>query len=222
MESIYKWDHSHLSGVFATGLVLLFLPTMLVVANRSKRKGREYYTQLLAGRCGGVFPRAAWEFRSSWNLFGLPLVHVRVGDRFSILKPPVKAWVAIGERAIGGLFAFGGLAIAPLSIGGLSLGALSFGGVSIGIIGLGGITLGGWALFGGLAVGWQAFGCIAIAWSTAAGSIALAHDFAAQPNAFFRCAEFINHHWLWLNLFWMIPFLVQWLVLRRARKTREN
>lgn len=137
----------------------------------------------------------------------------------------------MGNSAIGGLFACGGLAIAPLSIGGLSIGLLSFGGLAVGIVALGGIALGIWPLFGGLLIGWQAFdGCFAIGWNAAVGMFALAHDFAlgrfvlaAQanneiarqlilPNSFFRFAEFINRHWLWLNLFWVVPFFVQWRV----------
>lgn len=169
-------------------------------------------------------------------MFGLPLVHIRIGDRFSLLKRPVKAWIALGDRAIGGLFAFGGRAIAPVSIGGFSLGVLSIGGLSAGILTVGGIALGVWA-FLGLAVGWQAVGCVAIAWNAAAGNMALAHDFAhgsiayatqantpiAQQffefNSFYHSALFIlgNYHWLWLNLLWIVPFLVRWRVACKSR-----
>jgi hypothetical protein len=175
------------------------------------------------------------------SLFGLPLVHIRIGDRFAILKKPVKAWVAVGNSAVGGFFACGGMAIAPLSLGGLSIGVLSLGGLSVGIFAFGGIALGVWALFGGLALGWQAFdGCFAIAWSAAVGVFALAHDFALghfaiavqannevarrfiEPNLFFRGAEFVNHHWLWLNLFWVIPFFVLWRISLRAKPAKQN
>ena len=230
-------DRSYLSGLFASSLVVLFLPTIFILSFASARRGREFYSRILAQEYAGVFPKPAWEYRSHSSLFGLPLVHIRIGDRFAILKKPVKAWIAVGNSAIGGLFACGGLAIAPLSIGGLSIGLLSFGGLAVGIVALGGIALGIWPLFGGLLIGWQAFdGCFAIGWNAAVGMFALAHDFAlgrfvlaAQanneiarqfilPNLFFRCAEFVNRHWLGLNLLWIVPFFIQWRVNASKRQ----
>ena len=239
-------DRSFLPGLLGTCGVLIFLPTIFILGITSGRKSRPYYSRILAQEYAGVFPKPAWEYRSRLKLFGLPLVHIRIGDRFAILKNPVKAWIAVGNAAVGGLFACGGLAVAPLSLGGLSVGILSLGGLSIGMFALGGIALGVWALFGGLAIGWQAVGCIAVAWNAAAGDIALAHDFAvgcfartvqagsetalqwgqrlqfSQANFCFRSAEFINNHWLWLNLFWVIPFFIQWLVSRRSGSAKPN
>ena len=229
-------DHSFLSGLFATGLLLIFLPVILVLGMTSARRGRHVYSQILAQQYAGIFPKPAWEYRSQSTLFGLPLVHIRIGDRFAVLKKPVKAWVAVGHSAVGGLFACGARAIAPVSVGGLSLGVLSFGGLAVGGVALGGIALGVWPLFGGLMAGWQAFdGCFAIAWSAAVGEFALAHDFALghfvlaaqannevarqfiEPNLFFRCARLINHHWLWLNLFWIVPFFVLWRIAQKSK-----
>ncbi|HEV2435884.1 MAG TPA: sigma-70 family RNA polymerase sigma factor [Verrucomicrobiae bacterium] len=233
-------DRSFLTGLLATCGVLIFLPTIFILGIASGRKSRSYYSRMLAQEYVGVFPKPAWEYRSRLALFGLPLVHIRIGDRFAILKKPVKAWIAVGNAAMGGLFACGGLAIAPLSLGGLSIGILSLGGLSAGIFALGGIALGVWALFGGLTIGWQAVGCFAVAWNAAAGTFALAHDFALgqfawaaqadneiarqflMPNLFRRSAEFLNNHWLWLNLFWLIPFFIQWLVSRRAGAFSKN
>ena len=234
-------DRSYLSGLFATGLVLIFLPTAFALGIGAARKSRGHLSRILAQEHAGIFPKPAWEYRSRLNLFGLPLVHIRIGDRFAVLKKPVTAWIAVGNSAVGGLFAFGGMAIAPLSLGGLSIGVLSVGGLSIGIFALGGIALGIWTFFGGLLVGWQAFGgCITIAWNAAMGDFALAHDFALghfacaaqanndiakqfiEPNLFFRCAQFINRHWLWINLFWIVPFFVQWLVIACKRRSQER
>jgi len=233
-------DHSDLSGLFATILVLIFLPLFWALTP-SRRSQLEYCARILAQEYSGVFPKPAWEYRSKLNLLGLPLVHIRVGDRFGILKEPVKAWIAIGGRAIGGLFAFGVLAIAPVSIGGLAIGVLSIGGLAVGAAALGGIALGVWPLFGGLIIGWQAFGgCFAVAWNAAAGAFALAHDFALgrfayaaqanneiarqfiESNFFARCAQFINEHWLWLNLLWAIPFFVQWRISRRNKRVDQG
>ena len=230
-------DRSYLSGLFATGLVLIFLPTMIAFVIASSRKRREYYSKVLAEEYGGVFPKPAWEYRSKLILFGLPLVHIRIGDRFDLLQKPVTAWIAVANYAVGGLFAFGGLAIAPLSIGGLAIGGLSFGGLSLGVFVFGGIALGVCA-FGGLALGWQAFGCLAIAWNAAAGDFAVAHDFALgrlahaaqanndlarqfiESNSFSRCAQFIDHHWLWINLLWIVPLFIQWQVTARHKQQK--
>lgn len=229
-----QMDRSQVSGLFACCLVLIFVPTIFFLGITSWRKSRQYYSRVLEQEHGGVLPRPAWEFQSTMELLGLPLVHIRIGDRFAVLRKPVKAWIAVGNNAIGGLFAFGGSAIAPISIGGFSLGLLSLGGFAGGVIALGGIAVGIWTLFGALAIGWQAFnGCFSIAWNAAVGMFALAHDFAlgkfvfaAQanneaatrcifPNPLFRCAEFIVRHWYWLNLLWIGPFFVMWRIARK-------
>ena len=232
-------DRSFLSGLFASILVLIFLPTILVVAIASGRKSREYYERILAEEYAGVFPKPTWEYRTKTELFGMPLVHIRAGDRFSVLKKPVKAWIAVGERAIGGLFAMGAFTIAPLSMGGFSIGILSLGGLSAGVFAFGGISVGIWSLFGGLTMGWQALtGCFAFGWDAAVGYFSVAHNYAlghiayaAQANNeaanqyigsnwFFHCSQFINRHWIWLNVFWIFPFFVMWLVARRAKQAK--
>src|SRR5436190_10035799 len=116
-----------------------------------------------------------FEYRSRASLLGLPLVHIRL--RGGLARGPVKAWIAAGDSAIGGLFAFGGLALAPISFGGFAAGLLTFGGCGIGILSLGGFSLGVWAL-GGFALGWQAIGGCAVGWSAAQGGVAVAHHIA--------------------------------------------
>jgi RNA polymerase sigma factor (sigma-70 family) len=233
-------DRSFLSGLLATCLILIFLPTMAILVIASSRKSRRYFSQVLTQEYGGVFPKPDWEYRSQAQFLGLPLVHIRFGDRFAILKKPVKAWIAVGHVAMGGFFAFGAAAIAPISVGGFSLGLLSLGGLAVGGVALGGIAVGIWPLFGGLLIGWQAFnGCIAFGWSAAVGMFSFAHEYAlgqfahaAQANneiarqiifanPFFRCAEWIIRHWHWLNLIWIVPFFVMWRMARR-RSSLEN
>jgi len=230
-----------LAGLLAGCLALVFIPTMLAVTVASNKKARQYYRHILAEDFHGVLPAPAWEYRSRATLFGLPLVHIRAGDRFAILRPPVKAWIAVGHSAFGGLFAMGGLAIAPIAVGGLSIGLLSFGGLAIGGVCLGAMAVGIWPVFGALIIGWQAFnGCFALGWNAAVGVFAWAHDFAlgqfvsaAQANSdparefvfrngFFQAAEFIHRHWIWLNLFWVLPFTAMWAVARRRPQATGN
>jgi hypothetical protein len=234
-------DQSYLSGLFAGCLVVIFVPTIFILAFGSARKDRGYHTRLLEQEYNGVFPKPAWEYRSKATVFGLPLVHIRAGDRFAVLKKPVKAWVAVGHTAIGGLFALGAGTIAPISVGGLSIGLVSVGGLAVGGVCAGGIALGVWPVFGGLLIGWQAFnGCFALAWNAAVGLVALAHDYAlgrfahaAQANSdiarevifrnqFFGLAEFVGRRWIWLNLLWIGPFFVMWRLARKRRHQPEN
>jgi len=237
-----RLDPSHLSGLFACTLVVIFVPTIFILTSASARKNRQYHSRVLAQEYRGVLPEPGWEYRSKATLFGLPLVHIRAGDRFAVLKKPVKAWVAVGHTAIGGLFALGAGAIAPIAIGGLSIGLVSLGALAFGGICGGGIALGACPVFGALLIGWQAFnGCFAIAWNQAVGMFSLAHDYAlglfvhaAQanteaarqvifPNPLFRCAEFTTRHWIWLNILWIIPFaVIGWLSRNRARQTRNH
>jgi hypothetical protein len=236
-----RMDPSHLSGLFACTLVVIFVPTIFTLMAASARENRHYLSRILEQEYFRVLPKPAWEYRSKASLFGLPLVHIRAGDRFAVLRKPVKAWVAVGYRAIGGLLAFGVLTIAPISVGGLSIGVVSLGALALGGICAGGIALGGWPVFGGLLIGWQAFnGCFTIAWNQAVGMGSLAHDYAlglfahaAQanndiareiifPNPIFRLAEFTTRHWIWLNLLWIVPFSVMWWIARKRGRQPEN
>jgi len=224
---------------FCQTIIVYFLTIFgFIVASLPAR--RRYLAGLLANQYAGNFPPAAYEYRSRWSLFGLPLVHIRLGDRFDMLRGPVKAWIAAGSsHAVGVIFASGGIAIAPVSFGGIAIGLLPFGAIGLGLVSLGAISLGVWS-FGGLAVGWQACGGCAIAWNAAMGGLAFAHDFAdggiayaaqantkavaqfLQQNLFFRCAQLVSNHAFWLILFSAIPVTLQSRLAARARRRREQ
>ncbi len=188
----------------------------------------------LAEEHHGAFPPAAFEYCSKLSFLGLPLLNIRLGDRFDVLRGPVKGWIAVGNCAVGGVFAFGGVVAAPICIGGIALGLLSMGGMSIGAGVLGGLAAGGYAM-GGIAVGWEAMGGCAFAWQAATGGFAFAHDFAvgyiahaAQANneaayrfltdgTFPRIAQFVMRHPFWLNLLWIAPLLIQWRLVARRK-----
>jgi RNA polymerase sigma factor (sigma-70 family) len=165
-----------------------------------------------------AFPR--WEYRSRFELLGLPFIHIRFGSpsRASWKRPAVKAWIAVSDAfAVGVLFAYASVAIAPISIGACAVGILAYGAMGVGVLGIGGFGFGIWC-FGAFAVGWQAFADTAIAWNAAAGGqYAVAHDFAAatsataihandplaihviESNPFFRFIwTWLRPHFLWL------------------------
>ena len=223
--------------LFSQVIVIYFL-TISFFGFRSLAGRRRYLAEILAKDYAGNFPPAAYEFRSRVSLFGLPLLHIRLGDRFDVLRGPVKAWIAIGSsHAVGVIFASGGIAVAPLSFGGIAIGLLPFGAIGMGLISLGAISLGVWS-FGGLAIGWQTNSGVGIAWNAALGGLAFAHDFAlggsahaAQANTelaeqffrqswFFRAGKFISDHGLWM--IFVIPMILQSRIAARARRQREQ
>jgi RNA polymerase sigma factor (sigma-70 family) len=202
------------------GLVAAYVGAAIrlgVTANEMLRKLRQERDVLGAITAA----RPAWEYRSRLELLGLPLVHFRFSN-WATGRAPVKAWIAGGDFAFGVLFAFGGLAIAPMSIGGIAIGLMPWGGLAAGLFAVGGFALGGWA-FGGFALGWQAYGGLALAINAALGGMAIARDFAlggvahaAQANNenaaqfikghfFFQQMLVLSHYIGWLNLLWLIP-----------------
>jgi RNA polymerase sigma factor (sigma-70 family) len=225
--------------LFSQSVVIYFL-TLATFFLSTLRARQRYLTAVLREQHAGQIPKAAFEYRSRWSLFGLPLIHVRIGDRFDVVRGPVKAWIAIGSsHAVGVIFASGGLAIAPVSFGGIAIGLLSFGGISFGIFSLGAIALGYWA-YGAFCVGWQIYCGCGFALHTAAGGLVMARDYAiggvahaAQANTeiasdyvqqgfFFRMARTINNHGFLLMLAWIVPMLLQARIVARARRREQT
>lgn len=111
-----------------------------------------------------------YEYKSKTALFGMPLVHINLGQGFPLCK--AKGVIAIGNYARG-LVAIGGLAVGLLAIGGVSLGLIALGGFVVGLLALGGIAVGAVALgaiafgvvtIGSIAFGVYARGAIAMEW----------------------------------------------------------
>jgi RNA polymerase sigma factor (sigma-70 family) len=213
-------DHPRL---FAWSLAVLGFGSILVflaIVCRSLARTREFAASP---------PVRLWEYSSPLVILGLPLVHIRIGGP----REAVKAWFAAGGFAVGGLFAFGGLAIAPFSVGGIAIGLLPWGGMAIGLLAMGGLAVGGW-VFGGVAVGWKAYGACAIAWRAAVGAAALAHDFAlggiaqaaqagnaaaetyVKSSEFFHSVTWLSQYAGWLNLLWVLPMLLWWRMAARS------
>jgi len=122
------------------------------------------------------------EYRSRASLFGLPLVHIRL-QAPDQLAGPVCAWIAVGDRAFGVLFALGAIAVGGVSIGTVSAGVISVGAVSLGFLSMATLAFGLFAL-GAVGIGVWAVGAYAIGWTAAySGVIAMAHDYALAPVA---------------------------------------
>jgi hypothetical protein len=131
------------------------------------------------------------EYKSRIFLAGIPLLHFRFGTPEQGDKP-VFGWVAGGDVAYGLLFAWGGVAIAPISVGIVSLGVLSVGAVGVGLMGLGTIGI-GIVGFGASAIGYKAYGSFsALGWDSAFTGIgfSVAKNAAIGPFSF---AQQINN-----------------------------
>ena len=220
-------------GIVFMGAVITFLVSVLVNMITTNAERKRYYTRILSDDHGGVFPKPAFEYRSRATFLGLPLVHIRFGDRFDALKKPVKAWIAVGNFAIGGLIAFGGIVAAPFGVGLFSFGLLPFAGIAIGLVPVGGIAIGGWT-YGALAIGWQSLGCFSLALDTAAGNIAIARKYAMGnlaiaahvnstapenilPGWYVKGGEFIQRYSLWINFIWIVPLFIQARIVAKQK-----
>ena len=146
---------------------VLVVVALTVWMRRSLRKIAPTGDRPRAVQCRLLAP--LFEYRSKLTLFGLPLVHIRL--RGGLERGPVKAWIAGGDSAIGVIFAFGAVAIAPDQLRRLRCRSFDAGRFCDWSGVFGRVQLGSWAI-GGMAVGWQAFGGCAIAWLAAHGGVA--------------------------------------------------
>ncbi len=124
------------------------------------------------------------EYKSRFTFLGLPLVHAKFAMPEAGEKPAV-GWIAAGDRAYGLIFAWGGFAVAPISVGIVSFGFLSVGAVGFGLIAMGTVGVGILAI-GASAIGYNAFGSIsALGWESAFSPVfSIAKDAAIGAVAY--------------------------------------
>jgi RNA polymerase sigma factor (sigma-70 family) len=189
------WDHRLLMAVLTQVIVTGFIVFWPIALMWTMRRMRELRTseRRLHPECfqdaRDQVGSANGEYRSKLTLFGVPLVHIRFSSP-DVGEPPVFGWFAGGDRAYALLFAWGGLAVAPISVGAVAVGLLAVGSLSVGIISLGTVSVGLFAV-GCASVGVRAYGWLsAVGWDTAAGGgFGLAQNAAAAPVAFAKHAN---------------------------------
>jgi hypothetical protein len=127
-----------------------------------------------------TWERRSMTYRSSFELLGLPFIHVSTSRvENGVWKRGVaRGWIAVGDVAFGVL----------ASVGGAAFGGIAIGGLSIGVAALGGLALGGYVL-GGLALGYLATGGLALGMKGALGGAAIAKEFALGGLAIARHAN---------------------------------
>jgi RNA polymerase sigma factor (sigma-70 family) len=124
------------------------------------------------------------EYKSRLTFLGVPLVHVKFAMQEAGEKPAV-GWIAAGHKAYGLLFAWGGIAVAPISVGIITGGIISVGAVGFGLVGMGTIGIGLFAM-GATAIGYKAYSSMSsLGWESAfSGSFSIAKEAAIGPIAY--------------------------------------
>jgi RNA polymerase sigma factor (sigma-70 family) len=246
-DSLIKTNPSLFAGLM-TGLILGYPLALVPFCIWFYRAVKSLALELPPAEVVTRPQNPVWEYRSRFQLLGLPFIHLRTGGWQSgrpvkELKP-VKAWIAADDAfAFGVLFAYGAVAVAPVSIGACAIGLFSYGAMAVGAVAVGGFGFGIWA-FGVFAFGWQVSGGCAIAWNIASGGqYAIAHHFALGPtahaaqannefvrhlvksNPFFQVCWMIMPYFFWLMWVWAIPIMismiVQWRVIARRKAGRN-
>ncbi|MBU2918700.1 sigma-70 family RNA polymerase sigma factor [Psychrosphaera sp. F3M07] len=159
------------------------------------------------------------EYKSKIKLFGAPLFHFQFGTPEDNYKP-AYAWVAGGSKAYGLLFAWGGLAVAPISVGIVSFGIVTVGSIGIGLIGIGTVGI-GLVGMGASAIAYKAYGAFsALGWESAlSNGFSIANDAAIGPIAHANltntkeAAEIINLAFVDQSHQWFLAFIAVIIII---------
>ncbi|HEY7885603.1 MAG TPA: sigma-70 family RNA polymerase sigma factor [Cellvibrionaceae bacterium] len=176
--------------LLSQGLVLSFCAAYLALLVYMLRAGPRLRAQARRDNpdaFANEYDRAGSKRRdvvSRISLLGVPLYHIKLGIT-EYGEKPAFGWLAGGDRAYGLLFAWGGLAVAPISVGIVSVGLISIGALGFGLLVAGTVAVGALG-FGASAMAYKAYGSMtALGWESAfSGGFAVAIDAAVGPIAF--------------------------------------
>lgn len=178
------------------------------------------------------------EYKSRLALLGFPLVHAKFGMPEEG-DPPAVGWIAAGDRAYGLLFAWGGYAVAPVSVGIVAIGLIGVGAIGLGPIAIGTVGIGLLAM-GASAIGFKAYGSLsAMGWESAfSPAFSIAKEAAIGPVAFANevnnelAASITNlstvdqsHAWILGMMAILVIVPVVWwshVVRKKMRKAKEK
>lgn len=226
--------YAAISQLVVFGMVLSFIVVvirMLRGMRKLRAEERLFNPQAFQGEADQIGAKQR-EYKSRFCLAGIPLLHFRFGMPEQGDKP-VVGWIAGGDYAYGVLFAWGGIAIAPVSVGIISVGLISVGAVGIGLFGLGTIGIGVIG-FGASAIGYKAYASFsAFGWNSAFSGIgfSIANEAAIGPFAFAKhinnekAGEMVNltimgQSYLWILA--MIALLVIVPAVLHSNKVRQR
>lgn len=186
-RALFAWLSQALVLAFIVGWPLVLMRVMRAMRVLRSTERREHPECFRDPR--DQVGSSAGEYRSRLTLLGVPLVHARFSSPDEG-EPPVFGWFAGGDRAYGLLVAWGGYAVAPISVGAFAIGIFAVGSLSVGVISLGTVGVGLIGL-GCMSAGIKAFGWLsALGWDAAAsGGFAVARIAAEGPVAFAQHAN---------------------------------
>ncbi|WP_339618105.1 sigma-70 family RNA polymerase sigma factor [uncultured Gilvimarinus sp.] len=162
---------------------LALLTHMLISQPRLRTQERQRQPEAFLAEYDQVNSKRR-EYKSRLSLFGIPIIHVKLGLP-ELHEKPAFGWIAGGDRAYGLVFAWGGLAVAPISVGIVSLGVITVGALGFGVLAAGTVAVGVIG-FGASTIAYKAYGSLsALGWESAwSGSFAIAKDAAIGPIPF--------------------------------------
>lgn len=195
------------------GSYFLLVSKMLLAMRKLRAHERIFQPQAFADKAAQPNAKQR-EFKSRLTLFGVPLIHMQFGMPEQS-DQAAFGWIAGGSYARGLLFAWGGVAIAPISVGIISFGIFTVGAVGFGLLSTGTVAI-GIVAFGAAAIGYKAFSSLSsLGWESAySNGFAIANDAAIAPTAFAnqinneQAADIIRLPLLANNYHWLLAIIV--------------
>ena len=213
-QTVSKWEMGQSTPeleklVELARLFNMSIDRLVGLEGAEERGGGFTYQQTRAEmRSLGVY----YEYISPVKVFGLPLVHIRLGFGPRL----AKGIVAIGNCAVG-VVAVGGCSLGLVSLGGLTLGLVALGGVAVGGFAVGGCAIGQWLAIGGgafsnylaigggawstgLAIGGSAYGHVAIGTNEAKGAFPYLQGYGHHIEDVWHVVKTeFPHMWDWVR-----------------------
>lgn len=189
-------ENQFLYALFAQVLILIFVACYFTLTSLGFRRARElraheriFFPEAFNREIDQVSSKNR-VYKSQFCLFGIPLLHFQIGAPEQG-DAPIVGWICGGAKAYGVLFAWGGVAVAPISVGILSFGLVSIGAVGVGILSLSTVAIGVVA-FGFTAVAYQAYSSVSsLGWESAfSNGFSIAQNAAIGP---FSYAKEVNN-----------------------------
>lgn len=217
------------SQLFALGFVasyIILLVRMLKGMRKLRAQERLFNPQSFLGEADKVDSKQR-EYKSRFCLAGVPLLHFRFGMPEKNDKP-VFGWIAGGDQAYGLFFAWGGFAVAPISVGIVSIGVISIGAVGLGLIGIGTIGIGIFG-FGASAIAYKAYASLsALGWESAfSNGFSIAKEAAIGPISFANhinnelAAELTNLTTLNQSYLWVLTAIAVLVIVPSALHSKK-
>lgn len=203
--------------IFVTSYFLL-ISRVFVALRNLRAQERIFEPQLFLREVDQQYSKQR-EYKSKLTFLGVPLIHMQFAMP-ELTDKPAFGWIAGGSYAYGLLFAWGGVAIAPISVGIVALGVISIGAVGFGLLATGTVAI-GIVAFGASAVGYKAYSSLSsLGWESAiSGGFSIANDAAIGSVAYAnqinneQAANIIHLTLLEQNYQWVLVIMAIFVII---------